>query len=379
MSVKSFKTICVLPWIHTAIFQNKDVRPCCTAPDLTLGSIEKNSVSYIDNDVPMQTLRQQMMDGEYPDCCSVCFAREESGTTSPRMNFNKEYYDDFTKIIKEEPVSKKYLEVNFSNLCNARCRMCGPQSSTRWYADAASLQHLEYYNFTAKGSKDVDFSKFDVNWKELDLIKILGGEPFLTPDNEKIIHYISTKGNPKNVRLEIFTNSSIFPTNNVIEQLKEFKKVEINLSIDGLNDTYNYIRWPLEFDDILSVAKKWIDVDIPNKQIGIQFLVQVDNILQIAAFDKFFKLLGEFDGNTDKMYIHYNIISRPEHLLPRNADPNDKVKAIKYLEEYLSNEQELQNRDVTKFKAIIQELKYEPNEKDLIQLAEFNKILDGTR
>ena len=73
---------------------------------------------------------------------------------------------------------------------------------------------------------------------------------------------------------------------------------------------------------------------MPNKQIGIQFLVQVDNILQIAAFDKFFKLLGEFDGNTDKMYIHYNIISWPEHLLPRNADPNDKVKAIKYLEEY---------------------------------------------
>jgi len=378
MSVKSFKTICVLPWIHTAIFQNKEVRPCCTAPDLTLGSIEKNSISYIDNDVPMQTLRQQMMDGEYPDCCSVCFSREKAGTTSPRMNFNKEYYDDFTKIIKEEPVSKKYLEVNFSNLCNARCRMCSPQSSTRWYADAASLQHLEYYNFTAKGSKDVDFSKFDVNWKELDLIKILGGEPFLTPDNEKIIHYISTKGNPKNVRLEIFTNSSIFPTKKLIEQLKEFKKVEINLSIDGLNDTYNYIRSPLIFDDIIPIAKKWIDVDMPNKQIGIQFLVQVDNILQIAAFDKFFKLLGEFDGNTDKMYIHYNIISRPEHLLPRNADPNDKVKAIKYLEEYLSNEQELQKRDITKFNAIIQELKREPRQKDLKQLVEFNKILDGT-
>jgi MoaA/NifB/PqqE/SkfB family radical SAM enzyme len=376
MSVKSFKTICVLPWIHTAIFQNKEVRPCCTAPDLTLGSIEKNSISYIDNDVPMQTLRQQMMDGVRPDCCSVCFSREEAGTTSPRMNFNKEYYDDFTKIIKEEPVSKKYLEVNFSNLCNARCRMCSPQSSTRWYADAASLQHLEYYNFTAKGSKDVDFAKFDVNWKELDLIKILGGEPFLTPDNEKIIHYISTKGNPKNVRLEIFTNSSIFPTKKVIEQLKEFKKVEINLSIDGLNDTYNYIRWPLIFDDIIPVAQKWIDVDIPNKQIGVQFLVQVDNILQVVEFDKFFKVLGGFDGNTDKMYIHYNIISRPEHLLPRNA--KDKVKAIAYLEEYL-NEQELQKRDVTKFNAIIQELKREPAEKDLKQLAEFNKILDGTR
>jgi len=378
VSVKSFKTICVLPWIHTAITQNKQVKPCCTAPDLTLGSIEENTISYIDNDVPMQTLRQQMLDGVRPECCSTCFLREEAGTTSPRMNFNKEYYDDFTKIIKEEPVSKKYLEVNFSNLCNARCRMCNPQSSTRWYADAASLQHLDYYNFIASGSKDVDFANLDVNWKELDLIKILGGEPFLTPDNEKIIDYISTKSNPKNVRLEIFTNSSIFPNEKLIEQLKEFKEVEINLSIDGLNDTYNYIRWPLIFDDIIPVAQKWIDVDIPNKQIGVQFLVQVDNILQVVEFDKFFKILGEFDGNTSKMYIHYNIISRPEHLLPRNAKDDDKVKAIAYLEEYLLKEQKLQRRDVTKFNAIIQELKREPAEKDLKQLVEFNKILDGT-
>ena len=76
------------------------------------------------------------------------------------------------------------------------------------------------------------------------------------------------------------------------------------------------------------MVQKWIDVDIPNKQIGVQFLVQVDNILQVVEFDKFFKILGGFDGNTDKMYIHYNIISRPEHLLPRNAKDEDKVKAI---------------------------------------------------
>ena len=132
------------------------------------------------------------------------------------------------------------------------------------------------------------------------------------------------------------------------------------------------------FDDIIPVAQKWIDVDIPNKQIGVQFLVQVDNILQVVEFDKFFKVFGGFDGNTDKMYIHYNIISRPEHLLPRNAKDEDKVKAIAYLEEYLLNEQELQKRDVTKFNAIIQELKREPAEKDLKQLVEFNKILDGT-
>ena len=55
------------------------------------------------------------------------------------------------------------------------------------------------------------------------------------------------------------------------------------------------------------MAQKWVDVDIPNKQIGVQFLVQVYNILQIVEFDKFFKILGEFDGNTSKMYIHYNI------------------------------------------------------------------------
>ena len=68
-------------------------------------------------------------------------------------------------------------------------------------------------------------------------------------------------------------------------------------------------------------------------------------------------------------------------MLPRNAKDEDKVKAIAYLEEYVyldKDKQELQKRDVTKFNAIIQELKCKPRAKDLKQLVEFNKILDGT-
>ena len=151
----------------------------------------------------------------------------------------------------------------------------------------------------------VDWDKIDIDWQELDLIKILGGEPFMHPDNEKIIQRIFDKGQPEKCSLEVFTNASIFPDNNIIKALKRFKRVEINLSIDGLRETYEYIRTGLNFNKVLEVIAKWNEVDIPNKRLGFQMLVQVDNILQVAEYDKFFKEFVNYNGNTEKSYMHY--------------------------------------------------------------------------
>ena len=78
------ETICILPWVHHYISQNHDVRPCCTSWDLTLGNITKNTLSYIDKDIPMQKLRQKMQDGIKPKTCLECFQREKNGNRSPR-------------------------------------------------------------------------------------------------------------------------------------------------------------------------------------------------------------------------------------------------------------------------------------------------------
>ena len=48
---------------------------------------------------------------------------------------------------------------------------------------------------------------------------------------------------------------------------------------------------------VLEVISNWNEVDIPNKRLGFQMLVQVDNILQVAEYDKFFKEFVNYNGN----------------------------------------------------------------------------------
>ncbi len=374
--LQSNETICILPWVHHYISQNHDVRPCCTGWKLRLGNITKNPLSYVDKDIPMQTLRQQMRNGIQPEACLECFQREEDGNRSPRQEFNQLYQEELTKVLHNKPVKKKYLEVNFSNLCNARCKSCSPLNSTQWYETARKLEGWGYYNDQGKLPHKVDWDKIDIDWQELDLIKILGGEPFMHPDNEKIIQRIFDKGQPEKCSLEVFTNASIFPDNNIIEALKRFKHVEINLSIDGLRETYEYIRTGLNFNKVLEVIAKWNEVDIPNKRLGFQMLVQVDNILQVTEYDKFFKEFVNYNGNTEKSYMHYSILTNPIWLRPRNASDNNKVKAIKYLDTYMETAEGLHKRDYAKFKTIIKELQ-QPAE-DRYKLEQFNKTFNGT-
>ena len=105
-------------------------------------------------------------------------------------------------------------------------------------------------------------------------------------------------------------------------------------------------------------------------------LVQVDNILQVTEFDKFFKDFVDYTGDTDKSYMHYNIVTNPIWLRPRNASDNNKAKAIKYLDTYMETAEGLHKRDYAKFKTIIKELQ-QPAE-DRYKLEQFNKVFDGT-
>ena len=46
-----------------------------------------------------------------------------------------------------------YWDLRFGNLCNLKCVMCGPQSSSMWYKDWAHVQHRSH--FEDRGQKNI--------------------------------------------------------------------------------------------------------------------------------------------------------------------------------------------------------------------------------
>ncbi len=113
--------------------------------------------------------------------------------------------------------------VSLGQRCNFRCKNCG--------------------NMTPSAPKEVSvYSVEDIcQWvetllKEIPFImhmQIQGGEPFLHPELEKILHYI---GENKSIyRVVIATNGSIFPKQSVLDAIKKYR-MDIRISDYGLVD-----------------------------------------------------------------------------------------------------------------------------------------------
>jgi len=202
-----------------------------------------------------EDIRKKMLAGEKLSECSKCWREEEHRGYSYRtLMFNRL---NIEKIKPDEPFVLKYLEIFFSNLCNLSCRMCDITQSSQW----ANL-----YNgaFLPNGMKDnaVDDEYLDENGKaktapvnfdlalldKIDLsnlieVKILGGEPMITPDHLVFLRRLMKDSkNPSDIKLVYHTNATKKPPQVVVDFWKKIKKVEIVCSIDGYGEVNEYQR-----------------------------------------------------------------------------------------------------------------------------------------
>ena len=90
--ILSGDTLCTAPWMHLYINPQGLVGPCCEFDEkYPLGNISENSLSEIANSIEMKTVRKQMMSGQRPNVCSVCWAKEDAQLPSNRKSFNHKF------------------------------------------------------------------------------------------------------------------------------------------------------------------------------------------------------------------------------------------------------------------------------------------------
>ena len=177
------------------------------------------------------------------------------------------------------------LEIVLTDTCNASCIMCGPWSSSLWKKEV-----FKYFRDITPDPVKHDFSKHIKNlptlpgmdFSELRFVLILGGELFATPEIlAQFLNMILDEANIPPV-IGIITNGSIIPSDDMIQLLKKFGGVEFILSLDGVGDRFEYIRYPLSWEkvsnNVLTLAK--ISAE-HNFQIGINHTVTPLNILYI--------------------------------------------------------------------------------------------------
>lgn len=286
------KSFCPLPWMSLNVRNNGDVRICCNAnvssnqgliktSDNANYNLSKESIHGFRNSDLMKDVRLSMLKGEYHDSCVRCKREDESGMES-RASWER---DIWAHVVDENVAASKtnadgsidladnplkYMDLRFGNLCNLKCRMCGPTDSSQWYDDNVLLWGPQYKdsgqtiklikNTKGKHVPDVDIYSWYENpnfWAEmekeiptLERLYIVGGEPLLIDQHYEFLQKCVDANRAKFIVIEYNTNITNIPTR-AWEIWKHFQRIQIGMSVDAVGKINDYIRNP----------SKWVKIE----------------------------------------------------------------------------------------------------------------------
>ena len=313
---------CPIPWMFQAVRNNGDVRICCQAnltknqgvvrkPDGTSFNAGKDSMKEARNGELMKIVRKNILAGRWSEECGRCKKEEEAGLQSRReyeqhWNFKLE---DAIKItqpdgsINPDDAPLVYYDLRFGNLCNLKCRMCGPTDSHSWYEDWLALHGGDGFKDThgyvkleknTKGrldTNDYDWHTSDSFWKHIEKnipnmehVYMAGGEPLMIEKHYDFLQKCVDTGRAPYMEIEYNTNMTNLQPR-VLELWKKFKTVKIGASIDGIKDVLEYQRYPAKWPHVLKNLKV-IDSLGKNVQAWLACTVTTVNVFHIPEFMK---------------------------------------------------------------------------------------------
>jgi len=162
------------------------------------------------------------------------------------------YWDRDLESIKQDAIDDKLndilmLKLLTSYTCNATCVSCNSSASSSW----AQLNHqtnpeipLRKYKFI-----DIDKIKTKVDFKELKMLSLIGGEPLYEKKNFDLLEHLAELGNT-DIFLSMVTNGSVKLSSRQKQVLSKFKNINFSVSIDGIESVFEYMRYPLTWADL---------------------------------------------------------------------------------------------------------------------------------
>lgn len=289
----------------------------------------------------LNQLRQEFIQGERPAACSRCWDEEDAGKISLRQRQYEYFPDDYKQFI----LSGRWLNgpktavFKVSNVCNLACRSCAGWDSNTFASEGQYYQ--SQYNTTIKVSgesklhnrfiplaqpKHVDFSQYLKIADNLEKIDFYGGEPFLNVSQLVLLEYLIQRGLSKNITLYYSTNCTNHPTDRLKRAWSHFRRVEIAVSIDGLQKEFEYMRWPAQWDYMLEVLSH---IKSLQHQLKCQVFVMGSATLSIMNAWSADKLTSWMQKNIGPYYV--NMVHSPEYLAVHIAPDHVKQAVLAHV------------------------------------------------
>jgi len=391
-------TICAIPWMHLNFEPNGKVVPCCLTShhNYFAGDLKTQTIEEIWNSDNMKSLRKQMINGERPKICDTCWKKEDVTGVSGRHYHNR----DFPGVLKKIPeitledgtcttMELKYWDFRFSNLCNYKCRSCGPRYSSAWVPDAKKLGYTDQekvWNIEAVEDKtNVDFLEDQID--NVRRIYFAGGEPLLMPEHWQILDKLVEKKR-FDVKLSYNTNCSTleYGKRNVIDYWSQWQlgKLEVWPSLDEIGERAELIRsgtvWSKVEENLKELAKHDNIILRPGMTIGawnVRRLPQIITYLTDLGVIRRHPVIHQY-VNYNNFFI--NLLDHPKHYHVSILPDDYRRDTIKELEDFIANYNTKYSTDISSiFTQIIHELNQPFNLEAAMKFVHVSKQVDNLR
>ncbi len=308
------KNFCVIPWTGFELEPNGNIKNCIISKD-TIGNIHKENISDIVGNNPT---RKQMLQGQYPTSCEGCYLQEKHrannfNSISSRLYYAKELANKIPKgLLDKDNFSLKHVDLRWSNKCNQACTYCGPEYSSKWATergvkipnDKERTERLKEYVYS--------------NIENLENVYLAGGEPLLMKQNKEFLDRLHV-ANP-NCTIRVNTNLSKTNTG-VMASICKFKNVHWTVSIDAIEQRYEYIRHHGSWQDFVDNLKH---IATLGHKISFNMLYFILNYKEIYNAVEYLQKLG-FHNNSfviGPVYTpqHWNVLNLPDTELEKCKD-----------------------------------------------------------
>lgn len=378
---KNKNTICAVPWMHLNFEPNGKVVPCCltSTHHYYAGDLNEDSISKIWNSDNMKFLRRQMLDGERPEICRKCFNQEDVTGTSTRTIQNKEFPEvlgQIPHITKEDgtctEMKLKYWDFRFSNLCNYKCRSCGPRYSSSWVPDAKKLGWLDKNAEETYGPevhKKVwniqsvdDLSNFEFLKDQVQHVKKIyfaGGEPLLMPEHWQILELL-VQNKRFDVKISYNTNCStlVYDKKDVLDYWKHWEdgKIEVWPSIDEIGDRAELIRSGTDWKKVEENLKRISSLE--NIIVRPGLTIGAWNVFRLPEIINHLIELGVVREKHKHTNFFINLLEQPENYHVQILPDEFKQSIIERLEKFIFEYKVKYKSDLSShFTHILHELK----------------------
>lgn len=308
------KTFCMHPFTGLATREDGAVKICCRSHPI--GFIQKESLEEIWNNDTMRRIRRQVLTNERPPECLPCYILEDQGVQSLRQrhienvipesrinlypNALESLNDDYTM-----PFEIPTIEIKVNNLCNLKCRMCNPVDSTSWkdwnviekyYKNDDMFLPDMVKNLNLKEKPYLGHFEDTDNWWEsfkkllpyFRRVEFAGGEPLMDPYHYKILDMLAPYGN--NIEIKYATNGTtlgIKGGRTIHDYWPKFRSVAVNVSIDGIEESYEYVRGNGKWHEIVSNIKEMQKIKNVSRIVGA-VAFQVNNVMVLDKMIEYF-------------------------------------------------------------------------------------------